>query len=126
MAENMILNVAEGYDLAALADRIASTYQQKGFSANVTGAPNGIMVRLEKNLGGLNTLLGLGKGITVYLSLNGNTLQVSYSQEEWNGKIIAIAIGWIVCFIPLITGILGAVEQSNLSKEINNDIRMLL
>lgn len=51
--------------------------------------------------------MGLGKGITASCSLQNNTLVVNYLEGDWIGKIIGLAVGWILCFIPFITAIIG-------------------
>ena len=61
----------------------------------------------KKNCDGINLLMGLGKGITASCSLQNNTLVVNYLEGDWIGKIIGLAVGWILCFIPFITAIIG-------------------
>lgn len=51
-------------------------------------------------------LLGLGQGITVNISLNQNLLSVNYADGDWIGKIIGLAVGWILCFVPFITAVI--------------------
>lgn len=70
-------------------------------------------------------LLGMGLGIKATISIKGNLLTVIYSDAEWTGKIIGLAVGWFICLVPFITAIIGSVNQNNLPKQINNDITML-
>ena len=76
--------------------------------------------------GGANYLFGLGQGITATLTVQKQTLMVTYSDAEWTGKIIGIAVGWFLCLIPFITGIIGAVRQSKLPDTITADIQCLI
>ena len=76
----------------------------------------------RKNCGGINLLMGLGKGITASCSLQNNTLVVNYLEGDWIGKIIGLAVGWILCFIPFITAIIGCIQQVGLPNEINMEI----
>ncbi len=39
--------------------------------------------------------------------------------DEWTNKIIAIAIGLFLCWITLVTGIIGLVNQSGLNEKID-------
>ena len=70
-------------------------------------------------------MFGLDKGIKVNCMQNGNVLTVAYSEAEWTSKIIGLSIGWLVCFIPLITAAIGAYQQCSLPNNISADIRMI-
>ncbi len=123
----LMLNVIDHYDVQMLCVKLRDLYISKGFQ--VTMAPVGFnmfRLQLEKDCGGLNTLLGLGKGIAVTLSLQGNCLMVNYSDAEWTSKVVGLVVGWFLCLVPFITALVGCVGQSNLPGEINNDIMMLV
>lgn len=72
---------------------------------------------------GIKNIIGLGLECKVTLTLMNDTLNVSV-EDEWSNKIIAIALGWFVCLIPFITGIVGCINQSGLSKKIFDAIQM--
>ncbi len=126
MADNLMLNVSAETDLNLVAERLAETYRMKGFQVSVANLNNSVMLTFDKGTGGINTVLGMGLGIKVTLSLKDNVLMVNYSEAEWTSKIIGIAVGWFLCLIPFITGIVGAMNQSKLPKEISNDITMIV
>ena len=123
----MMFNVIDNYDVQTLVCKLRDLYITKGFQANIINAFGGnFSLRLEKGLGGINTVLGTGKGITVNFSLQGNMLVVNYTDAEWTSKVIGLVVGWFLCLIPFITGIVGALGQNNLPGEISQDITMLL
>ncbi len=126
MANNLMLNVDDNFDVNNLAEQLADTYRGKGFTVNVLKMKNGACsLVLDKGVGGINMLLGLGLGVKVTLTAKNGMLNVNYSDADWTGKIIGLAVGWFLCLIPFITAIIGSFKQLNLTKEISNDITML-
>lgn len=126
MANTLMINVPPNFDMNVFAQRLASSYQSKGFTVNVMTMHNGARIQFDKNCGGINMLLGMGKGITATCILQGNGLVVNYSEAEWTGKIIGFAVGWFLCFVPFITAIIGSIGQYSLPGEINNEINMIV
>lgn len=123
MANTFMTNVPDTFTLEYLGQELTKSFQQKGYivTTALSGTDN-LRVRLEKNCGGINLLMGLGKGITASCSLQNNTLVVNYLEGDWIGKIIGLAVGWILCFIPFITAIIGCIQQVGLPNEINMEI----
>ena len=123
----VMFNVVENFDVQTLGFKLRDLYASKGFNAVVLNAfgPN-ITLRLEQGVGGINALLGNCKGITVNITLQGNMLIVNYTDAEWTSKITALVVGFFLCLIPFVTGIIGSIGQNNLPGEITRDITMLL
>lgn len=126
MASNIFLNVNPDFEMGKFVNQLANIYQSKGYTVDVAAIGANPVITISKGVGGINTILGLGQSIRVNCVLNGNSLNVSYSDAEWTSKIIGLAIGWIVCFIPLITAIVGAIGQYQLPDNISNDIRLIV
>lgn len=129
MANNFMANVPEGFDLADFADQVAAKYQMQGFTANVIKMKKSVKLKLSKNCGGINTITGMGQAITADMTLSGkesDTLTVSFSDGDWTSKIIACSVGWVLCLIPGILGIVGIVHQLNLPKELESDMQMMI
>jgi len=126
MATNYIANVSPDFNLDAFANDLEQVYIMKGFSVRTIKLNNGVQMVFDKNCGGINMLLGMGLGITANITVNNGVLNISYTNEEWTGKIIGLVVGWFICMIPLITAIIGAVQQMDLSKNINNDAATLI
>ena len=136
MAESFMLNVKPNFQLTTLVGKLSQIYTQNGFT--VTGStfgenadstqviPNVFSMKIEKGNEGITKVLGLGKSIVVNFSVANNILSVNFSGIEWTGKIITIAIGWLLCFFPLITGIVGVVGQLELPKDIENNCRFIV
>lgn len=125
MANTFMTNVPDAFTLGYLGQELTKAFQQKGYivTTALSGTDN-LRVRLEKNCGGINLLMGLGKGITASCSLQNNTLVVNYLEGDWIGKIIGLAVGWILCFIPFITAIIGCIQQVGLPNEINMESQL--
>ena len=131
MANNLMLSVSEDFNIEAFADTLAEQYQSKGFQVRVTKMKNGARIIFDKNCGGINMILGMGQGITANCTLQANNkgenlLSVNFSDSEWTGKIIGAVVGWFICFLPVITAIIGTLKQISLPKDIGNDIEMIV
>ena len=126
MAKDFMLNVSENFDLDAFSEQITQTYQAKGYKVRVFKMKNGMKITVEKGVGGINMLLGMGSGITANCNLQGkdkDIFSVNFSDGDWIGKIIGLIAGWFLCWIPCVTAIIGIVKQTGLEKELTNDIQ---
>lgn len=127
MADTLTINVSNDFDLNMLAAKLRDNLQAQGFTVSVAlMSPYSTKLTLDKGCGGINMILGMGQGITANINLNGNLLYVNYADGDWTGKIIGLAIGWILCWIPFITSIIGCYNQINLPKKINTEISMII
>lgn len=125
MAQPLFVNVPEGFDMGVFAQKIAETYQAKGYTVQPAVSGDTAMITISKGIGGINTITGLGESISLNCSVSDNKLIVNYTNEEWTSKIIACVVGWFCCLIPFITGIVGIVRQVNLPKNISADAMLL-
>lgn len=129
MANDFTVNVAENFDFDAMINEVVDQYQSKGFKVNVLKMKKGAKIVFDKNCGGINMVLGMGLGITANCTLTGkenDILSVTFSDGGWTGKIIGILVGLFLCFIPIITSIIGLLKQLSLPKEIASDIQMIV
>ena len=127
MAQNFIMNVGENFNVTEFSQRLADVYRAKGFSVNVANIDDGTsVVVFDKDTGGINMLLGLGLGVKGTCTCTNGNLIINYTEEEWTGKIIGLAVGWILCWIPFVTALIGVAQQSSLTKNINNDAMMVI
>ncbi|MBQ8606404.1 MAG: hypothetical protein IJ408_06660 [Clostridia bacterium] len=126
MASPVSFNVNPTFDLDAFVKKLADSLAASGYSVKAVKLADMYSIDVEKDLGGINTILGLGEGIKANVVQNGNTVTISYLNEEWTSKIIAIALGWVlsgtvIFLVTLITGIVGLVKQLDLPKKISNE-----
>lgn len=129
MANDFMMNVPENFNLEEFASEVAQQYQAKGFQVNILKMKNSVKLVFDKKCGGINMLLGLGQGISATCSFVGkenDTLAVNFTDGDWTGKIIGLAVGWCICLVPFITALIGTVRQSSLPKEIQNDMQMIV
>lgn len=125
MAQSTMVNVGPNFDMNMFAQRLAETYQAKGFTVQVADLGNCVSIVFDKGTGGINMLLGLGLGITANCTVNNETMIINYTDGDWTGKVIGIVVGWLLCFVPFICAIIGSVRQTSLPKNIGNDALMI-
>lgn len=125
MAAPTVINVGTQFSMTAFAQQMANLYRSRGFLVSIANYGPNTAITFDKNTGGANMLLGLGQGVTANCALNNNMLTINYTNEDWTGKIIGLAVGWFLCLIPFITAIVGVVRQTQLLKDLSNDAAMI-
>lgn len=128
MGDNFIIEVCDCFDLDAMINELVEKYQAQGYEVTVIRMKKSVKLVFSKDLGGINTVLGLGVGIAATFTLTGETnksLSVVFSEQEWVSKIVGGAIGLCVCTITLITAAVGLYRQLNLPTQIKNDVQVL-
>ncbi len=125
MANNVMFNVGANFDMSDFSEKLADMYRAKGYTVNVAYMNGTSMLTFDKNTGGINMLLGMGEGIKATCMLSNNTLSINFSDGDWIGKIVGCVVGWFLCFVPVITAVMGIVKQTKLPKSISTDATML-
>ena len=126
MASNFMLNVSPEFNMEAFSEQLANLYRARGYVVTVANMNGNAIISFEKNIGGINTVLGLGEGVKANCMVNNGVVNITFTDAEWTSKIIGAVIGWFLCLIPLITAIIGVVRQTSLPKNIENDVRMMI
>ena len=111
-------------DLFSVIKAVALTMETQGYEANVQMiSPQTGVLTVKKDREGFMNVLGMGLECRVNFAAINGQLTVNVD-GEWTNKIIAVAVGWFVCFIPVITGIVGAVNQLSLPDKIFTAVNM--
>ncbi len=127
MSKNLMLNVKPEFDLGVFAQKMSDTYRTKGYNAQPVEMNRMYAITISKNTDGLNHWIGLGEEVKVTCMMNNGVLNLAISEDgAWTNKIIALVIGFFLCCIPFITGIMGCMRQSSLSKHVENDATMII
>lgn len=122
---NLMFNVEPGFDIYRLTDDLVAMYQGKGMQVNAMRVGKGVCIDFNDGNDGFTKYIGLGANIKASFIMNGDCLNVSFTEADWSGKIVAFIIGWFLCWIPWVTGGIGIFKQTDLPKKISNDVRML-
>ena len=118
--------VSNGKNLNSITNALAQNLSSQGYNCVPQPmGPQAAMLIVSKDNDGINNFLGLGVECKVNLTLNGNMLSATI-ESEWTNKIIAIAVGWFLCLVPFITGIIGAANQNSLPEKIFTAINMAI
>ncbi len=122
MSVNKLLPIGPNADLNTIVNGACQNLQAQGY--NVVPAmmgPGSAMITVQKDRDGFKNIIGLGIECRVTLTLNGPSINLNI-ESEWTNKIIALVVGWFLCLIPFITGIVGCVNQSGLPGKIETAI----
>ena len=124
MGKSITLALNPDYDLATVFSAADQLLKSQGYETVLTIMnQNSASLIVKKDRDGFKNFIGLGIECQVNATVfNGNTMTVNI-ESEWTNKIIAIAIGvlfgwWLLPFAMLITGIIGASNQSSLPNKI--------
>lgn len=125
MGKSITVGLKPGYDLGHILSTAEQQLKSQGYETAlaVTNQNNANMV-VKKDRDGIKNIIGMGVECQVNITvISENTMTVNI-ESEWTNKIIAIALGWFCCLIPLITGILGCSTQSSLPNKISQTIQL--
>lgn len=123
MADNRIIPINPGTDLNTIINQASQNLTTQGYTvqAHMLNQANASMT-VTKDRNGFKDFIGLGIECRVNIALM-NPGQVSVTiDSEWTNKIIALVVGWFLCLIPFITGIVGCINQYGLPEKIFNAI----
>ncbi len=119
--------IPESFVLENLVTFIQQRFQSQGYMVIVNNVGNAVQVTLQKNIGGIHMITGLGEQLTLNLSVKGNQVNVFSSNQYWNDKIVAGVIGMFCLFgITWITAAIGIFKQFQLPNDVNAAIFMYL
>jgi len=121
----MIFPVGPHFNMQNVVTQVVQMYQAKGFSVTVLPMGPAVQIDFRKGDDGITKYAGLALGVKANLTFQAGNMVINFTDQEWTGKIVGLAVGWILCLIPFITSIVGCVQQSSLPKSIGTDIQML-
>ena len=113
-------------DLYNVMQAAALNFSSMGYESDlVMFNPQSGMITIRKDYDDLKKLLGLGYQSKLTFTVYGNQLNVSID-TEWTYVLIALLIGWFIFFVPLITGIIGAITLMGVSDTVTNAVTSAL
>ena len=95
MASNFMLNVSPEFNMEAFSEQLANLYRARGYVVTVAYMFGNAIISFEKNIGGINTVLGLGEGVKANCMVNNGVLNITFTDAGWTSKIIGAVIGWL-------------------------------
>lgn len=110
--------VKENFDQASFVNEIVKNYQKEGFTVNAVRKGDTDIIDIEKSIGGIGMFFGEEQAITIECKKTDGVLILDYSCSAWLGKIIGIAFGVILCYVPTVMSIIGVMNQNKLYKSI--------
>ncbi len=122
MSTTKMLPIRPDADINFIVGQVSQNLQFQGYNVIPTVmSPTTASIVVQKDRDGFKNFLGLGVECRVSMTINNGSLMLNID-HEWTNKIIAIVIGWFLCLIPFITGIVGAVNQNSLPAKIETAV----
>ncbi len=127
MAKETTIEISQDFPFEKLEEAITELYEDKGFKVKISKMKDGRKITVEKGVGGINTVLGLGKRAVANVTVRGkehNKLSIccSVADGEWTGKVVGGILGLFLCWIPAITAAIGLCGQLSLNGELFDEI----
>lgn len=116
------VKISESFVMSDLVEYVRSRFAVQGYIVIINTIGNSVQITLQKNIGGIHMVTGLGEQITTSLSVKDNQLTFFSSNQSWNDKVIAGVVGWFCCGVTLITGAIGLFKQIQLPNDVNASI----
>ena len=79
---------------------------------------------VTKDRDGIKNIVGMGVECHSTITLVAPGQLTVTTDSTWTNKIVAMAVGFFLCWIPFITGIIGCIGQSDLPKKIATAISL--
>ena len=123
MAVQKTFALNPGTNISALVDAAAQLLMGQGYEVQAqVMSPAAATIVVKKDRDGIKDFAVLGIECRANISIMNDTQLVVNIDSEWTNKIIAIALGWFLCWVVFITGIVGAVNQNGLPEKVSNAI----
>lgn len=123
MAVQKTFALNPGADIAEIVNTASQSLSGQGYEVQAqVMSPAAASIIVKKDRDGIKNFAGLGVECRISLSIMNGTQLVINIENEWTNKIIAVALGWFLCWVVFITGIVGAVNQSGLPEKVSSAI----
>jgi hypothetical protein len=126
MASSKMFPIPPDFDMREMVEKITQMYRAKGFMVTAIPMGAGASIDFRKNDGGIQKFVGLALGIKANIMVQNESMIVNFSDAEWMGKIVALTVGWFLCAVPAILGLVGCVQQASFPNTVGNDIQMIV
>lgn len=115
---NESFNLSEALQLAE--ERL--TAEEYAVTASVY-SPQSAKMTVSKDMNGIKQHVGMGVECEVNFTVMNATILDITINSTWSNKIIALAVGWILCWVPFVTGCIGCANQSKLPQKIEDTLK---
>lgn len=123
-AKQFQIPVKAGFQLSAALDLAKDRLTREGYDVEtITFSPESGKLKLSKDMSGAKKFVGMGVESEASITImSGNVMNVTV-ENLWSNKIIALAVGWILCWVPFVTGCIGCSNQSKLPQKIEDTMK---
>ncbi len=125
MAQIKTIKVLPGINLNSVVETASQSLAMQGFdvTSQVLG-PRAAEVIVSKDRKGFkNSILGLGIECRAAITIENDDLSISIS-GEWTNKVLPAIIGWFLCWVPIVTDIVGIINQFTLPDKIHTALKL--
>ena len=124
MAKSTTVVLQPGYNMQAIVKMAEQQFVSQGYEVNsAVMGPQSATITILKDRDGIKNIAGLGVECKATLTVMGENTMMVNVESEWGNKILALALGWWLCLIPFITGLIGCSNQSGLPNKVISTIQ---
>lgn len=124
--KSQMIPVSANFNMDAFCEKLVDEYRAMGYNVVPSMSTNGQMrqITIEKDDEGIKNFLGLGIQETVTFNYSNGSLVATYEDGSQTMRFIALAVGWFLCLIPFITGLVGFSNHSSFLKKLQTSVMM--
>ena len=126
--KNVSVPVKEGFDFQGLISKFSDSYRANGYNVltNPAFGTQAQKITLEKDNAGANNLLGLGIQESINFTWANGVLNVAFEDECATNRYLALGVGWFLCFVPFVTGLVGMSKHNTFVAGVQTQITNLV
>ncbi len=126
MANNRVYQLPVNFSMDGLVAHLGNYFTSLGYSYTPAIMGEVTTIHMEKNVGGIHWITGLGQQADVTINVFQGGVNVTVGGEYWTDKIIAYVLGGFTCGITLVTAIIGTINQVQLPNKVQEQINVFM
>lgn len=132
MSKTMSFPVSGDFNLEKFTAEFTEYYRAKQYE--VSAMPEGraaMRIEIGKNSDGIMYYLGLGMKAEISVTLSEfssgqKNIAFEINDAAFVVRIVDLVVGWFLCLVPFITGLIGFVNNSEFMKGLESQIRRMV
>lgn len=127
MPNNAYVETKEDVDMQVLMDKLSEFFKEGGYTTRLSTSDDVYKLHVEKNMNGFMKYVGLGENIDAHIRKKGNSIDITFLNQEFLFHALVIFIGlFVTCGILAVPGGIGLFNDLELPKKIEGAVRSMV